>query len=193
MEEASGDLDNTETTAANDLIDKNSPTYQQTGRYKYATSLDGTNDYFCSSTDATNCADVAAFDMGLTSFSIGGWFKHNTIATNPDYGIVKYSTSPTLNSGDGADGAITVSTSKNINTVVIRTGGTYADGITYRVNAPADSASSVTRYLGSVTLSNGIAAGDDRQMLEKKNSVGDFIPYPRFKDLFLEDKSILIG
>ncbi|MDO8487707.1 MAG: DUF2341 domain-containing protein [bacterium] len=64
--------------------------------------------------------------------------------------------------GDGADGSITVSGSKNLNTEIIATGrSTYADGIAYRVVAPADSATSVARHSGSVTLSNGIVAGDE--------------------------------
>ena len=174
MEEASGTLDNSEGTAGNDLIDKNSPTYQQTGKNRYAVSFDGTNDYFCSSVDGSTCADVNALDVDTASFSIGGWFKHDTITTNPDYAITKFSTSPSLNSGNGADGAISVSTSKNVNTAVIRTGGTYADGIAYRVNAPADGASSVTRYLGSVTLSNGIAAGNEVMIINMQGAAGDY-------------------
>ena len=43
-EEASGDLDNAEGTSARDLIDKGTPTYQQTGKINYGIDLDGTSD-----------------------------------------------------------------------------------------------------------------------------------------------------
>jgi hypothetical protein len=63
--------------------------------------------------------------------------------------------------GTGADGNLTVSSvTFNIN-VNVSGGRTYADGIAYRVNAPADGVTSLTRYSGSVTLSNGIAVGDE--------------------------------
>ena len=64
--------------------------------------------------------------------------------------------------GDGSDGAITVSSSVNINTTPIATGRvTYADGIAYRVNAPGSGDISVTRYRAADTLSNGLVAGDE--------------------------------
>ncbi|MEK7064329.1 MAG: hypothetical protein AAB973_01845, partial [Patescibacteria group bacterium] len=89
MEEASGDLDNAQGAAARDLIDLNGPTYQAAGRVNKAITLDGTNDYFCTGS-GTTCADADTLDFAAAdSFTVGGWFKHATIATNPDYMVVK--------------------------------------------------------------------------------------------------------
>src|SRR3989344_1833903 len=76
--------------------------------------------------------------------------------------------------GDGGDGAVTISTAKNINTDTIAGGRSYADGIAYRVTAPADSATSVTRYSGSDTISNGIAAGDEVLLVNLQGSSTDY-------------------
>ncbi|OGJ39761.1 MAG: hypothetical protein A2411_03205, partial [Candidatus Pacebacteria bacterium RIFOXYC1_FULL_39_21] len=89
-EEASGDLDNAEGTSSRDLIDKGAPTYAQAGKINDAISLDGTDDFFCTGS-GTTCADNDDFDFGTASFTIGGWFKHDTIVTDPDYMMVKYS------------------------------------------------------------------------------------------------------
>lgn len=67
----------------------------------------------------------------------------------------------TCTGGTGNDGAVTISSNTNFTTDTIAGGRSYADGIAYRVNAPSDSATSVTRHSGSDTLSNGIAAGDE--------------------------------
>ncbi|MBI4058010.1 hypothetical protein HY405_01715 [Candidatus Microgenomates bacterium] len=83
------------------------------------------------------------------------------------------STSGSPSVGDGADGAVTISTSKNINADTIVGGRSYADGIAYRVIAPADSATSVSRYSGSDTLSNGIAAGDDVLLINLQGTSSD--------------------
>ena len=89
MEEANGDLDNAQGTAARDLIDLNGPTYQTAGRVNKAVTLDGTNDYFCTGS-GTTCADADTLDFAAAdSFTLGGWFKHAIIATNPDYMVVK--------------------------------------------------------------------------------------------------------
>ncbi|MDP1722089.1 MAG: hypothetical protein Q8L37_02675 [Candidatus Gottesmanbacteria bacterium] len=77
------------------------------------------------------------------------------------------------NFGTGADGAVTISTAKNINTQTINTDRSYADGIAYRVNAPADSATSVTRYSGSDTLTNGLVANDEVLLINIQGASGD--------------------
>ncbi len=77
------------------------------------------------------------------------------------------------NYGNGADGAITVSATKNINTQTIASGRSYADGIAYRVIAPADSATTVTRYSGSDTISNGIAVGDEVLLINMQGTSTD--------------------
>lgn len=79
----------------------------------------------------------------------------------------------TANVGDGADGAVTISTAKIINTQTIATGRTYADGIAYRVTAPADGATAVTRYTGTVTLSNGLVAGDEVLLINLQGTSAD--------------------
>jgi excisionase family DNA binding protein len=75
--------------------------------------------------------------------------------------------------GNGADGAVTISTTKSMNADVIAGGRTYADGIAYRVNAPSSSSTTVTRYLGTDTLSNGIAAGDELLLINLQGISGD--------------------
>ncbi|OGG11435.1 hypothetical protein A2Z00_05630, partial [Candidatus Gottesmanbacteria bacterium RBG_13_45_10] len=77
--------------------------------------------------------------------------------------------------GTGADGAIIISTSKNLNTDVIATGrSTYADGIAYRVNPPPVGEASITRYSGSDTISNGIAANDEVLLINMQGSSSDY-------------------
>ncbi len=82
--------------------------------------------------------------------------------------------------GTGADGAITVSATKNINTTAIEAGRptclsatACADGIAYRVTAPAAGATSVTRFSGADTISNGIAAGDELLLINLQGIAGD--------------------
>lgn len=77
-------------------------------------------------------------------------------------------------SGDGADGPIAIAASKNLNTDIIgsaRTG--YADGIAYRVVAPALGATSVTQFGASDVLSNGIAVGDEVLIINLQGSSND--------------------
>jgi hypothetical protein len=52
------------------------------GKYGSALDFDGSNDYL-SRTDDDD------YDFGTGSFSVTGWFKHDTIATNPDYILTK--------------------------------------------------------------------------------------------------------
>ncbi|MBU0845941.1 MerR family DNA-binding transcriptional regulator, partial [Patescibacteria group bacterium] len=159
MEEASGDLDNAEGTAPRDLIDKGTPTYAQTGHINSAISLDGTSDYFCTGTDTT-CADNNDFDFGSSSFSIGGWFKHDTISTNSDYIAVKYSDTASVDSGDGDDGAITVSVNTNINTtdlISARSCTEGGDAVNYNVSA----LTSTTATLTSTPSAGCLAIGDE--------------------------------
>ncbi len=99
----------------------------------------------------------------------GAWVKDSVASIS---GIIE--------DGDGADGAITVSSSKNINTTAIASGRpiclsstSCADGIAYRITAPTDGATSVTRHSGSDTLSNGIAAGDEVMLINLQGASGD--------------------
>lgn len=64
--------------------------------------------------------------------------------------------------GDGSDGAITISSTININTTPIASGRvTYADGIAYRVNPPGIGDRSVTRFRSADLLDLGLTAGDE--------------------------------
>lgn len=94
--------------------------------------------------------------------------------TTADCSDTTYNTGNTCSYGDGADGAVTISTYKNINTDTIASGRSYADGIAYRVTAPADSATSVSRDSVNDTISNGIAAGDDVLLINLQGTTTDF-------------------
>ena len=188
-EEASGDLDNTEGTAANDLIDKGSPTYQQTGKINYSIDMDGSTDYFCTSTDSSACADVDAFDFGTDSFSIGGWFKHDTIATNPDYTVVKYSDSASINTGTGNDGAITVSSDKNINTADIISGRSCDDGgdaVNYNISSFTDSD---TVVLTTTPASGCLVAGDEIMLINLQGTSTQYPNVGNFEFLIIDSIS----
>jgi hypothetical protein len=88
--------------------------------------------------------------------------------------------------GDGSDSAVTIATPKNINTDVIAAGRSYADGIAYRVNAPADGASSVSRFSGSDVLSNGIAAGDEVVLINLQGASGDVADVGNYEFITVE-------
>jgi len=77
-----------------------------------------------------------------------------------------------FDTGSGADGALTPTGTFNLNTDF--TGGrSYADGIAYRVVTPSDGASSVTRFNGADTLSNGLVAGDEVLLINMQGASGD--------------------
>lgn len=78
-----------------------------------------------------------------------------------------------VSNGDGVDGAVTISSSKNLNTQTIAGSRSFADGIAYRVTPPSDGSSSVTRHSGSDTLSNGIAAGDEVLLINLQGATSD--------------------
>ena len=92
-----------------------------------------------------------------------------------------------VDSGDGADLALAPAGTFNLNTDTSN-GRTYADGIAYRVVAPADTASSVTRFSGADTLSNGIAAGDEVLLIHMQGAAGDFTDKGNYE--FLEVQSV---
>jgi hypothetical protein len=152
------------------------------GKKGSALKLDGTNDFI-------EIADNSVLDFGSSDdFSIEGWFKHDTIATTEDIIIDKADFIDGYDKGDGADGAVTITASKNINTDTIDGGRSYADGIAYRVTAPADSAGSVTRYSGSDTISNGIAAGDEVLLINLQGTSSDFADVGNYE--FMEVDSV---
>ena len=73
---------------------------------------------------------------------------------------------PTLNLGDGADGSITISANKNINSDLITGGRSYADGVYSKVNEIG--ASSVTLPAGL----DGLAAGDEVMLINLMGRTG---------------------
>lgn len=76
--------------------------------------------------------------------------------------------------GDGADGPITISASKSLNSDIIGSARTnYADGIAYRVVAPTIGDTSVTQFSSSDVLSNGIAPGDEVLLINLQGSAND--------------------
>jgi hypothetical protein len=77
-----------------------------------------------------------------------------------------------LDTGTGADGVLAPTGTFNLNTNPSG-GRSYADGIAYRIDASNMTANSVTRYSGSVTLSNGIAAGDEVILIDLEGASGD--------------------
>ena len=92
-----------------------------------------------------------------------------------------------FDTGDGTDGALTPTGTFNLNTDTSG-GRSFADGIAYRVVAPADAASSVTRFSGSDTLSNGIAAGDAVLLIHMQGAAGDVADRGNYE--FLEVQSV---
>ncbi len=74
--------------------------------------------------------------------------------------------------GDGADGDITVSSSKSLNAVTIASGRTYADGIAYKV-APetATTSGSVVKLYDTI---NGLVAGDEVLLINLRGTSADF-------------------
>jgi len=93
--------------------------------------------------------------------------------TTTDCNDNSFSLTNACSGGTGSDGAITVSSDKRINYHTIASGRSYADGIAYRVSPPSDGATSVSRYSGSDTLSNGIAAGDEVLIIVLQGTTSD--------------------
>ncbi|RLA00505.1 MAG: hypothetical protein DRQ47_09415, partial [Gammaproteobacteria bacterium] len=72
-----------------------------------------------------------------------------------------------LNAGNGADGSITISVNKNINSDLVTGGRLYADGVYSKVNVIG--ASSVTLPTGL----NGLAAGDEVMLINLMGRTGN--------------------
>ncbi|MFZ5438347.1 MAG: beta strand repeat-containing protein, partial [Patescibacteria group bacterium] len=188
-EETSGDLDNAEGTSSRDLIDKGTPNYSQTGQINNAIDLDGSSAFFCTGT-GTTCADNDSFDFGDGSFTIGGWFKHDTIATNPDYLVTKYSSSASADTGTGTDGDITLTTAAhgstpNINATAFIAGRTCADAPTYNVTALTSTTATVTPAF----TTNCLAAGDEIMLINLQGTTGAVANLGNYEFLRIENIS----
>ncbi len=92
-----------------------------------------------------------------------------------------------LDVGDGADGALAPTGTFNFNT---DTSGArvFADGIAYRMDASTATGTSVDRFSGADTLSNGIAAGDEVLLINLQGVAGDTADVGNYE--FLEVQSV---
>ncbi len=113
-------------------------------------------------------------------------------ATSVDKFRVSSDTTPSLkldryiDDGDGSDGAITLSGSKNINVETIATGRvTYADGIAYKVDASTITGSTLT----TTNTPNGIVAGDEVLLINMQGAAGDYADVGNYE--FLEVASVV--
>jgi hypothetical protein len=68
---------------------------------------------------------------------------------------------------------VSISTTRNINADIIGAGRTAADGIAWRVTAPADGATSVSRFASGADFSAGLSAGDDVLLISLQGATGD--------------------
>ncbi|MDA2939231.1 hypothetical protein MYX75_13345, partial [Acidobacteria bacterium AH-259-A15] len=89
--------------------------------------------------------------------------------------------------GDGTDGALAPTGTFNLNTSTSG-GRTYADGIAYQVDAPADAATSVTGANVADDLRNGIVAGDEVLLINMQGASGDTADVGNYE--FLEVQSV---
>ena len=92
-----------------------------------------------------------------------------------------------IDTGDGADGALSPAATFNLNT---DTSGArvFADGIAYRIDAGTATGTSVDRFSGADTLSNGIAAGDEVLLINLQGVAGDTADVGNYE--FLEVLSV---
>ncbi|MHA2060819.1 MAG: DUF2341 domain-containing protein [Candidatus Sifarchaeia archaeon] len=150
----------------NALTHKGNASIISPGKYGNGSSLDGSGDYLCSdaNTDGT-CDDDGGLDVESGSFSIEGWFKHTTIATNPDYLVVKAQAG--TNAGYkvymASDGDIVFEIDDDStwdpDYSVTTTAATYDDEVWHHFAAVRDSDSEITISLDGVQIAtNSIAS-----------------------------------
>ena len=140
-------------------------------------------------TDSSGKLQLQAGGTGTGSTGTGSiYFLDSSGSTRGRFTAVPGDVTLDANFGNGADGTITISATKNINTQTIASGRSYADGIAYRVIAPADSATTVTRYSGSDTISNGITANDEVLLINMQGTSTDNTDVGNYE--FMRVKSI---
>lgn len=76
--------------------------------------------------------------------------------------------------GPCGDGELVLASGSNINSDLIASGRSYADGIAYRIATPVGAVTSVSRYSASDTLSNGLAPGDTILIINLKGTNADY-------------------
>jgi hypothetical protein len=108
-------------------------------------TYDATNDYFSRANPTSDIVhnSQALFDTGTN--------KENVVTAAAPTIELAYS----AEKGDGSDGDITVSTSKNLNSDVIGAGRIFADGIAYNINGIA------TNAVSAINTPHGIEVGDE--------------------------------
>ena len=77
-----------------------------------------------------------------------------------------------INTGDGADGSITVSSAKNINTDAIAGGRSYADGVNWQITNSV--ASGQTTISSGLTRPDGFAVGDEIMIINLKGTASNY-------------------
>jgi hypothetical protein len=106
--------------------------------------------------------------LTLDSAATNGTFDYIIQMTGFDSGVVQLNSVEGSPSGDGRDGSVTITTSKNINTDVLGSlRSTYADGIVTAVTANP-TGTSVT-----VSSINGFADGDKLMLINLQGGSGD--------------------
>ncbi len=133
-----------------------------------------------------SCSGTSCPTMNLTGGKYNGAFEFDGI---DDFVNISNSNSINISSeitisvwvkggvslfGDGSDGSVSITSATNINTNTIAAGRSYADGIAYRINAPSEDVTSVTRYSGSDTISNGISVGDEVLIINMQGITTDY-------------------
>ncbi len=124
-------------------------------------------------------APTIAKAFAPSTITSGGTSTITFTLTNPNAG-------PGFDTGDGADGAPPFGTFNfNTDTTGARV---FADGIAYRIDAGTATGTSVGRFSGADTLSNGIAAGDEVLLINLQGVAGDTADVGRYE--FLEVLSV---
>jgi len=86
--------------------------------------------------------------------------------------------------GSGADGAITVTTSQNLNTTAIASGRQYADGIAYKLATPPTSGITEANTVDTI---NGISAGDEVLLINLQGATADYAAVGTYEFLTVKE------
>ncbi|MDP3763156.1 MAG: hypothetical protein Q8Q92_00650 [bacterium] len=100
-------------------------------------------------------------------------------------GRIDTTATTTLNSGNGADGAVTLSGSKNLNTELINS-LTYADGVAYKVDTAV---SFTSNTVATVDTPSGLTAGNEVLLINLQGASGDVADVGNYEFLTIESIS----
>ena len=178
-------------------IRQNSPGFNQTltagaGQTERYNNVSGTNSNSNVVGAGSEEAGAASVTMSWTALSSGNWAivaaaLKPASSTPTDLTQIHYrwrnDDGPEIDTGTGADGSVTISASKNIDTDVLGSNrSTYADGITTTVTANPTGTSI------SVTSTNGFAANDEILLINLRGALGDTADVGNYE--FLEINSV---